>query len=494
MEDNDIYSRLMMTKEGKYQPSGMLDPLSFGGELVGRSKVGGPGGRLIAYAALIVTFLLFGYALAWLFFPMAVEGGDAAAYCVNASWLDRVDSAVFSWLYLNGRWGELAARLLGREAAWFYAVLQPWTLLALCCCVYRVALSKWPLPGRCRLSVLALIMLLATGLAGAAWLSFSATVNWLWPSVAFLALCLVTDHGFKDGLFDFSDRRMGAAYFLSFLCGWGNEYVAVAAGLWLVALIVVTGKKFRGRSEGFRRLGLMMCWGAGCLLLAPALLSRFRDAGESLASAGSRLAFLSTPGHSDVRLAVTWLLVLALLACLTGCRRAGARMLRSRGRALGAFCLAFALLGIVAWPGLPSCLLPLWIGLICIVAFQMGRAMRARTPLAAWRRHVILAAAGALFLGSLFPHAQLAFCARRTMEDFNRQMSYFGPDDDAFVFLRTLPPPDKGMGAWFLPDARANVFFPWGAATGGIHQETNEKIARIYGVKSFRCARSAYAP
>lgn len=495
MRDEDIYTRLMIKRNAR---SGEIEPplVTLPGEGArGSSRSAGQSlwRRRVACVALVILFLLIGYALAWLFFPLATKGGDAVAYCANGSWFARMDSVIFSWLRVNGRWGELAARMIGRESPLFYRLVHPWMMLFLCCCIYRIAVSSWPRPGRCRLLVLALIMALVPGMVGASFVSFSCTVNWIWPCIAFLLLCIVTEHAVRDGLFEFSDKRMAASCFLFFLCGWGNECVAVGAGIWLAVILGVSLKKFRGRSEGFRRLSLFLSWCAGWMLLCPASVARF-DAAALWQTPGAWRSILPAGLWEDeISLLARWILFFALVVWMTGSRQAAARMGRSRGVALGGICVAFIVLWAFPLPGVPRSLLPVLVGFSCIAAFQIGRAMRSRTPFPPSKRRILLATAVALSLLLLWPASMMAWEMRRAFADFDRQMSYFGADDDAVVFLKRPPAPGvfeaaRGCFFWGVSSDR-----PWGAACkSGIHSETNENIAKIYGVKSFRCEESRY--
>lgn len=497
MRDDDIYARLMIKKDaGRGEIETPI--LTLTGECAG-----GNSGRVArslwrrraAQAALVIVFLLAGYALAWLFFPLAAMGSDAVAYCANGSWLARMDSAIFSWLHVNGRWGELAARMIGREVPLFYRLVHPLVMLLLCFCIYRVAVSSWPRPGRCRLPVLALVMALVPGMVGVSFVSFSFTVNWVWPCIAFLLLCIVTEHAMRDGLFEFSDKRMAASCFLFFLCGWGNECVAVGTGIWLAVILAVSAKKFRGRSEGFRRLSLLLCWSAGWLMLCPASMARFDSSAAWMNPGAWRSILPAGLWEDEVSLLAKWILFFALLAWMMGARQAAARMGRSRGVALGGMCVAFIVLWALPLPGVPRSLLPVLVGFACIAAFQTGRAMRSRFPFPPSKRRVVLAAAGALSLLLLLPASRMAWEMRSEFADFDRQMSYFGADDDAVVFLKHQPPAsgllDDARGCFYWGAASAR---PWGVVCkSGIHSETNENIAKIYGVKSFRCEWSSYA-
>lgn len=492
MRDDDIYARLMIKKDAGGIETPLLTPPGESAKGWPRRNAQNLWHRRAAYAALVIVFLLIGYALAWLFFPLASMGGDGVAYCANSSWLARLDSVIFSWLHVNGRWGELAARMIGRESPLFYRFAHPWIMLALCFCIYRVAVSSWPKPGRCRLPVLALVMALVPGLVGVAFVSISCMVNWVWPCIAFLLLVILTEQAIHDGLFEFSDRRMAASCVLFFLCGWGNECVAVGAGVWLAAILAVSAKKFRGRSEGFRRLSLLLAWSAGCLMLLPASMARCDSTAVWMNPGAWRSIMPAGLWVDEISLLAKWILFLALLAWMTGSRQAAARMGRSRGVAIGGMCAVFVVLWVLPLPGVPRSLLPVLVGFACIAAFQTGRAMRSRFPFPPWKRRILLAAAGALSLLLLWPASETAWQMRNAFVDFDRQMSYFGADDDAVVFLKRLPPSScevkVARGCWFWGVSSAA---PWGVTCrNGIHSEANEGIARIYGVKSFRCERS----
>ncbi len=437
------------------------------------------------YFILIAIFLLAAYALAWLSLPGAVMGSDDALYYVNVSWHDKIEAVVTSWLTWNGRWGELIAKTLGRSLPAFYFLVHPWFVLALCFFIYRVALSSWPLPGRCRLSVLALIMTLVSGMVRDNFLWFASNVNWLWPCLAMLAFVVILEQTVTEGFSQFPVWKRGAACALAFLSGMGNEYIAAASGVWLLVLLIAMRR--RGCGNGFKFWwALSACWCAGWLMLCPGIGSRMETGCEK--SSPVVLDLLFCLGWLEAR----WILFLAVFLVLIGRKRLLAAM-RGRGSVIAVVAVLpmAAMLAAPLW-GMPRSLIPLEVGFVCICALLMGATPRHFSPLPIGKSTTLIVLAFLLSLAAWAPMVLSSIESAKLLADFERQIAHFGPKSDAVVRLQEPQPKPVPVPAllrslprclWRPPAGS----IPWGASCKGTDDAKNEVIARIYGLNTFRC-------
>lgn len=168
---------------------------------------------------LVVVFLLVAYALTWLSLPAALSYDDAL-YCAHDTFWERMEGVYGSWRHWNGRWGELAAHALGSWTPLFYQWTHPLIVLALCWRLYRAALGMWPHQGRRRRAALAWVMILASGMILNNFTWFSANGSWLRPSVALLALCIVSEKAVEGG-FRAEVRRARPSWL--FCAAWGTS-------------------------------------------------------------------------------------------------------------------------------------------------------------------------------------------------------------------------------------------------------------------------------
>lgn len=343
-------------------------------------------------------------------------------------------------------------------------------------------------PGALPSEVLAWVMILTSGmiLNGYSW--FAANCNWLWPSVALLALCILSEWALQGGLAVLSRRRLAGSAFLAFLCGMGNEYTLVAGGLWMAILGAASWRRGSMRADAGRFVVVILCLLAGGMMLVPGWLGRL----ENVARMGAH-AEREEPASLILRCLfclcwymAKWALLLLVAGFVLGWRNLLIWTVRGRGMiVLAVGCLPFAWMTATPLWGMPRSLTTVQISLVCLTALWMSRAER---QLATWKTGVLMGAAVVLCLSTLIPEGVSFWESKKIRAEVDRQLTMVEEDGEAV--LRLQKPSPIAMPAWWPPLPRclwlpAVGRLPWGISEN-MNAQHGEAVSRIYRVRSLR--------